>query len=500
MPGFATGDDHQGQRHPAVQGARRHLRGDRHPAGGASRCSTDLGHPFADGEEVYDVTFENVQAGLRTDYLFRLANQRGGIVLGTGDLSELALGWCTYGVGDQMSHYTVNAGVPKTLIQHLIRWVVDSEQFGAEDDEIGELLTEILDQEISPELVPAARGRASRRPPRSTIGPYALQDFTLFHVLRYGFRPSKIAFLAEHAWSDADGGGVAAGLPRGPRVRRTTSATIRALAGGLRPALLRQPVQAVRAAQRAEGQRRRHHVAARRLADAVRRRARRPGWPSCENVPERLRRAGRRRSWSSSTRTTVRRRWSGEWLVEAGCGLDVRRPYAGDPLPDDARRSRGAFLVLGGSMGADDDDGAPPGSTPTKALVRDAAERGTPHPRHLPRATSSRPWRSAARWHATRAASSSACSPMGWTDAAASRDRAEGRSRLRPRVGVHWNDDIVDAGARGHRRCSRGPASVRSRWRASRRRSGVSSCTRRSTSRSCGAWAEPRSRTATPTA
>ena len=91
----------------------------------------ELDHPFASGEPVYDVTFENVQAGLRTDYLFRIANQRGGIVLGTGDLSELALGWCTYGVGDQMSHYNVNAGVPKTLIQHLIRWVIGSEQFGA---------------------------------------------------------------------------------------------------------------------------------------------------------------------------------------------------------------------------------------------------------------------------------------------------------------------------------------------------------------------------------
>ena len=89
----------------------------------------DIDHPFADGEPVYDVTFENVQAGLRTDYLFRLANHRGGIVLGTGDLSELALGWCTYGVGDQMSHYAVNTGVPKTLIQHLIRWVIDSGEF-----------------------------------------------------------------------------------------------------------------------------------------------------------------------------------------------------------------------------------------------------------------------------------------------------------------------------------------------------------------------------------
>ena len=98
----------------------------------AEQMLKDLDHPFADGEEVYDITFENVQAGLRTDYLFRLANHRGGIVLGTGDLSELALGWCTYGVGDQMSHYGVNAGVPKTLIQHLIRWVIDSGQFAAE--------------------------------------------------------------------------------------------------------------------------------------------------------------------------------------------------------------------------------------------------------------------------------------------------------------------------------------------------------------------------------
>jgi len=88
----------------------------------ATQMLADMGHPFGRGEKVYDVTFENVQAGLRTDYLFRLANHLGGIVLGTGDLSELALGWATYGVGDQMSHYVVNSGVPKTLIQHLIRW------------------------------------------------------------------------------------------------------------------------------------------------------------------------------------------------------------------------------------------------------------------------------------------------------------------------------------------------------------------------------------------
>ncbi len=168
----------------------------------ATRMLEDLGHPFGEGKPVYDVTFENVQAGLRTDYLFRIANHRGGIVLGTGDLSELALGWCTYGVGDQMSHYGVNAGVPKTLIQHLIRWVVATDQL---EPGAGEVLLEILDQEISPELVPVAEGER----PQSTeeaIGPYALQDFTLFHVLRYGFPPSRIAFLAQHAWADPDQG------------------------------------------------------------------------------------------------------------------------------------------------------------------------------------------------------------------------------------------------------------------------------------------------------
>ncbi|MGD9526294.1 MAG: NAD(+) synthase, partial [Pseudonocardia sp.] len=173
----------------------------------------ELDHPFSAGEPVYDVTFENVQAGLRTDYLFRAANQRGGIVLGTGDLSELALGWCTYGVGDQMSHYNVNGGVPKTLIQHLIRWVVSSGQFTAE---VGEVLTDILDTEITPELVPADAG-GQVQSTEATIGPYNLQDFTLFHVLRYGFRPSKIAFLAWHAWHDAAEGDWPAGFPESKR-------------------------------------------------------------------------------------------------------------------------------------------------------------------------------------------------------------------------------------------------------------------------------------------
>ncbi|MGH3346290.1 MAG: NAD(+) synthase, partial [Nocardioides sp.] len=165
----------------------------------------EIGHPFAQGEEVYDVTFENVQAGLRTDYLFRLANHRGGIVLGTGDLSELSLGWCTYGVGDQMSHYGVNAGVPKTLIQHLIRWVIDSGQF---QEDTNDVLEEILGQEITPELIPGGSQSTEE-----AVGPYSLQDFTLYHVIRRGYRPRKIAFLAHHAWSDATVGDWPPGYP-----------------------------------------------------------------------------------------------------------------------------------------------------------------------------------------------------------------------------------------------------------------------------------------------
>ena len=204
LPGFATGDttkSYATRLSKALGTTFEEL--DIKPA--ARQMLTDMGHPFARGEEVYDVTFENVQAGLRTDYLFRIANQRGGIVLGTGDLSELALGWCTYGVGDQMSHYTVNSGVPKTLMQHLIRWVIDSEQLGSRGDEVNELLTEIVQQEITPELVPTRAGEEPQST-ESSVGPYALQDFTLWHVLRHGYRPSKIAFLAEQAWADASEG------------------------------------------------------------------------------------------------------------------------------------------------------------------------------------------------------------------------------------------------------------------------------------------------------
>ena len=173
----------------------------------------EMDHPFARGEKVYDVTFENVQAGLRTDYLFRLANQRGGIVLGTGDLSELALGWSTYGVGDQMSHYNVNGGVPKTLIQHLIRWVISSHQF---DDAVNGVLQSVLDTEITPELIPTGQDEEIQSS-EAKVGPYVLQDFSLFQVLRYGFRPSKVAFLAWHAWSDADRGDWPVGFPEDKR-------------------------------------------------------------------------------------------------------------------------------------------------------------------------------------------------------------------------------------------------------------------------------------------
>ncbi|QWW19190.1 NAD(+) synthase [Schaalia sp. 19OD2882] len=189
----------------------------------ARQMLADMKHPYAAGANLYDVTFENVQAGLRTDYLFRLANHHGGIVLGTGDLSELALGWCTFGVGDHMAHYGVNAGVPKTMIQHLIRWVVSSGQFS---DEVGSVLLSVLDQEISPELVPVAEG-AKMQSTQDRIGPYNLQDFTLHHVLRRGSRPSKIAFLAWHAWGDVSRGAWPAGFPEAEKVAYSLEEIVR---------------------------------------------------------------------------------------------------------------------------------------------------------------------------------------------------------------------------------------------------------------------------------
>ena len=164
----------------------------------------DLGHPYAEGEAKYDITFENVQAGERTNHLFRLANFHNAIVIGTGDLSELALGWCTYGVGDHMSHYNVNASVPKTLISYLVRWVAET---GAVVDGGKDVLLNILNTEISPELVPG--GASDSKPAQSTqdvIGPYELQDFNLYYTLRFGFKPSKVAFLSYCAWHKREQG------------------------------------------------------------------------------------------------------------------------------------------------------------------------------------------------------------------------------------------------------------------------------------------------------
>ncbi len=220
MPGFATTEL---TRSNALQlmAALRVTAGEIDIRPSCTQMLKDLGHPFARGEPLYDVTFENVQAGERTSHLFRLANHHHAMVLGTGDLSELALGWCTYGVGDHMSHYNVNASVPKTLIQHLIRWEIErGELIGAER----EVLRSILATEISPELVPPAviasgqpAGPGPSQRTEEKIGPYELQDFNLYHISRYGFVPSKVAFLAHHAWGDASAGEWPPGFPESAR-------------------------------------------------------------------------------------------------------------------------------------------------------------------------------------------------------------------------------------------------------------------------------------------
>jgi NAD+ synthase (glutamine-hydrolysing) len=211
MPGFATGESTKTNawklmRALGVSAAEIDIR----PS--CMQMLRDIGHPFAQDKPIYDVTFENVQAGERTSHLFRLANQNSAIVVGTGDLSELALGWNTYGVGDQMSHYHVNASVPKTLIQHLIRWEIQRGQFS---DETRAVLQAILDTEISPELVPNHGGQIQKT--EAMIGPYELQDFNLYCISRYGFRPSKVAFLAYHAWGDKTKGEWPPGFPEAGR-------------------------------------------------------------------------------------------------------------------------------------------------------------------------------------------------------------------------------------------------------------------------------------------
>jgi NAD+ synthase (glutamine-hydrolysing) len=201
MPGFATSSHTKGNAWKLMEALGVTAREiDIRPS--AEQMLKDLEHPYAEGEKQYDITFENVQAGERTSHLFRLANYLGGLVIGTGDLSELALGWATYGVGDQMSHYAVNASVPKTLIGFMLRWAIDTHQF---DDEVSAVLQSVLDTEISPELIPGDGGKPTADS-ESKVGPYELQDFFLFYILRFGYRPSKVAFLAEHAWGDPDRG------------------------------------------------------------------------------------------------------------------------------------------------------------------------------------------------------------------------------------------------------------------------------------------------------
>ena len=213
MPGFATSNRTLQQAHrlmKAIGCTAKEI--DIRPS--CIQMLKDIDHPYSQGQPVYDITFENVQAGERTSHLFRLANTNQGMVVGTGDLSELALGWCTYGVGDHMSHYNVNASVPKTLIQYLIRWVAQTEQLGKKTSDV---LFDILDTEISPELVPG--DPTNSQPTQRTedvIGPYELQDFHLYYILRYGYTPKKVAFLAYNAWQDKEKGS----WPSIPKERR----------------------------------------------------------------------------------------------------------------------------------------------------------------------------------------------------------------------------------------------------------------------------------------
>ncbi|HEX8966266.1 MAG TPA: NAD(+) synthase [Chloroflexota bacterium] len=202
MPGFATGERTLAQARQLMQaiGCTAHEL-DIRPA--CLQMLKDIGHPFAAGQPVYDTTFENVQAGERTSHLFRLANLHHGLVVGTGDLSELALGWCTYGVGDHMSHYAVNASVPKTLIQYIIRWVAQSNRLGPE---VSQTLLDVLGTEISPELIPASEGGSGIQSSEAVVGPYELQDFNLYYTLRFGYAPPRVAFLGYCAWHARDQG------------------------------------------------------------------------------------------------------------------------------------------------------------------------------------------------------------------------------------------------------------------------------------------------------
>jgi NAD+ synthase (glutamine-hydrolysing) len=151
----------------------------------------DIGHDMAD----HSVTFENGQARERTQVLMDIANQTGGIVIGTGDLSELALGWCTYN-GDHMSMYAVNCSIPKTLVRHLVRYL--ARDHAESDEALHDVLEDILDTPVSPELLPAVKGEISQRT-EDLVGPYELHDFFLYYTIRWGFSPRKVYRLAQYA-------------------------------------------------------------------------------------------------------------------------------------------------------------------------------------------------------------------------------------------------------------------------------------------------------------
>jgi NAD+ synthase (glutamine-hydrolysing) len=271
MPGFATSEGTKSNAWALMKALG--ITATRSTSARRPSHAEDIGHPYAKGEPVYDITFENVQAGLRTDYLFRLANQHRAFVLGTGDLSELALGWATYGVGDHMSHYNVNGGVAKTLIRHLIRWVADREHEGA--DRAG-AARHPGHRDFA--RTGARQGRKIQST-EGTVGPYALNDFFLFYITRFGLKPSKVAYLAHQAWKDAATGHWPRACPR-TNGSPTTCRPSRRGCGNSCPLLPDQPVQALGPAQRAQGRHRRFAVAPRRLAGAVGRRRRGCGWTS----------------------------------------------------------------------------------------------------------------------------------------------------------------------------------------------------------------------------
>ncbi len=266
LPGFATSDATKGNawrlmKALGVTGAEIDIR----PA--ARQMLTDIGHASASGEAVYDVTYENIQAGLRTDYLFRLANHNGGLVVGTGDLSELGLGWCTYGVGDQMSHYNPNASVAKTLIQHLIRFVAASGDVGEETAR--RLARHPGDRDL------ARAGAARRRRPdpvdRKHCRALRIAGFqpVLHDPLRLPPVEDRLSFLER--LEQPGPGPLAAEYPR-HRQTGIFAAGDQAMAASVPISIFSvEPIQAVGIAQRPEDLLGGIAVAARRLASSVRR-------------------------------------------------------------------------------------------------------------------------------------------------------------------------------------------------------------------------------------